>query len=107
MKDFKEAARNHVIKTATSNKPDEYELKLPIGIMKEHCREDFLAGANHGYSEAMKEQREFVSDIREFLKVHHFNTAGQLSKYMDTKSRIETYLSSFTEQSNKEDNGER
>jgi hypothetical protein len=106
MKDFKEAARNHVIKTATSNKPDEYELKLPIGIMKEHCREDFLAGANHGYSEAMKEQREFVSDIREFLKVHHFNTAGQLSKYMDTKSRIETYLSSFTEQSNKEDNGE-
>ena len=37
--DFKEAAREHVIKTyKDTNKPDEFEIKLMIGILREHCR---------------------------------------------------------------------
>lgn len=62
MKDFREAA-------------EKYEHSLvgeDSGL--EYCKKDFIAGAEHGYSEAKKEQEEFKENVRQMLI--HFNKSS-------------------------------
>lgn len=86
-----------VISQLRCNKPDEYELKLPIGIMKEHCREDFTNGANHGYSLAMEQHRDFYLLVRELLKAMHFTTTEEFNLFKKTEIGIKKHLAAFTE----------
>jgi hypothetical protein len=113
--DFKEAAEKAFEKECESNmnfwlprEPEDEEVR--------YWKEIYVNGANHGYSEAMKEQREFRELVKEMIR--RFELSGFMETQIDLsdgnavnfavyKSEIKKHLSSFTEQeqSTKEDNG--
>jgi hypothetical protein len=84
MKDFREAAENHCIKYSIAD------------FERGQAKTDFIYGCEHGYSEAMKEHREFYLAVREYMK--------EVGK-CDPKSplgKIQKHLQSFTEHEQKE-----
>jgi hypothetical protein len=62
---------------------------------------DFIEGANHGYSEAMKEQRGFRELIIDYFLEKELMYVDQVHrrKFHELETAIKKHLSSFTEHS--------
>jgi hypothetical protein len=101
MKDFKEAAENLFEQLEKSGFDLEYF--LPIDLATEAVK--------HGYSEAMKEHREFCLKVTSYMTELelYLSKTGEADYILleSLHTDVLKHLSSFTEQSNKEDNGER
>jgi hypothetical protein len=101
MKDFREEAEKRYPDLPYTPKNDEPMYSPHSARLFEQDR--FVEGAEHGYSEAMKEHREFYLQVRQFYRLVHqiglrtFETDEQARLYIDSTTSIEKHLAAFTD----------
>jgi hypothetical protein len=91
--DFKEAAENAFRKECEGNmnfwlprEPDDEEVK--------YWKEIYTNGANHGYSLAMEQHRDFYLLVREYFKHDHFRMHDE---HEALYNKIQKHIAAFSE----------
>jgi hypothetical protein len=83
--DFREAAKKYA---------EEMDIPNPDGRDYNVCMLDFQCGANHGYSLAMEQHRDFYLLVREYFKHDHFRMHDE---HEALYNKIQKHIAAFSE----------